>query len=140
MKRTITMLAMSAMAVLLVAPAALAQDPGGLSPSGTQTPAQPYQAQPLSPMQINQGVGSIPQDATASPDATATSTASPSATASPTATASPSSTASPSATASALPDTGGPSLGTPIAVAAALVLMVSGLAVAKVAWRPNSAP
>jgi hypothetical protein len=116
MKRTITMLAMSAMAVLLFAPAALAQ---GSAPPALDPMPGFNQPDYLNPAFDNPDVPGGGATAPASPNATTNpvATASPSATASPGVTADPSasasastsatSSASPSASAGSLPDTGG---------------------------------
>src|SRR5215210_7000939 len=96
MKRTLTLLAVTAMAVLLLAPAAMAYDGNFAAPSvgtGFDDPSLSLYDNPDIP-------GAVPSEP-ASPDATA----SPGATASPAAspTASPAATASPSASPSASP-------------------------------------
>jgi hypothetical protein len=109
MKKVLLVFGVSAVLVLLLASAALAQNyGGGMSASPTATAS-----------------------ATASPTASASATASPTATATASATASPtataSATASPTATASALPTTGGPPLVGPLTWVATLTLMASGV-------------
>src|SRR5215204_2476492 len=99
MKKFLLVFAVSAVLVLLLASAALAQNyGGGMNASPTATAS-----------------------ATASPTATASATASPSATATATA------TASATATATALPTTGGPPLGGLVTWAATLTLIGSGV-------------
>jgi hypothetical protein len=104
MKKILLVFAVSAVLILLLASAALAQTygDGGMNASPTATAS-----------------------ATASPTATATATASPTATATATATAA--ATASPTATASALPTTGGPPLGGLVTWVATLTLIASGV-------------
>src|SRR5215208_5237776 len=104
MKKVLLVFAVSAVLVVLLASAALAQTYGdrGMSASPMATAS-----------------------AIASPTATASATASPSATATATATAS--ATASPTATASALPTTGGPPLVGPLTWVATLTLIGSGV-------------
>src|SRR5215217_5951514 len=104
MKKVLLVFGVSAVLVVLLASAALAQTYGdrGMSASPMATAS-----------------------ATASPTATASATASPSATATATATAS--ATASPTATASALPTTGGPPLVGPLTWVATLTLIASGV-------------
>ena|SRR5215212_33296 len=109
MKKVLLVFGVSAVLVLLLASAALAQNyGGGMSASPTATAS-----------------------ATASPTASASATASPTATATASATASPtataSATASPTATASALPTTGGPPLVGPLTWVATLTLIASGV-------------
>src|SRR5215218_5667098 len=98
MKKVLLVFAVSAVLLLVLASAALAQTygDGGMSASPMATAS-----------------------ATASPTATATATATASATASV--------TASPTATASALPTTGGPPLGGPVTLVATLTLIGSGV-------------
>jgi hypothetical protein len=98
MKKVLLVFAVSAVLILVLASAALAQTYGdrGMSASPMATAS-----------------------ATASPTATATATASPTATAS--------ATASPTATASALPTTGGPPLVGPLTWVATLTLIASGV-------------
>jgi hypothetical protein len=103
MKKVLLVFGVSAVLVLLLASAALAQNyGGGMNASPTATAS-----------------------ATASPTASATATASP--TASATATATASATASATATASALPTTGGPPLVGPLTWVATLTLIGSGV-------------
>ena len=108
MKKVLLVFGVSAVLVVLLASAALAQTYGdrGMSASPMATAS-----------------------ATASPTATASATASPSATATATATASATATAtaSPTATASALPTTGGPPLVGPLTWVATLTLIGSGV-------------
>ena len=133
MKKTITALAMSAMAVLLFAPEALAQ---GSAPPALQPMPGFNQPDYLNPAFDNPDIPGAGTTAPASPDATTSPvpTASPDATTSPSATANPSapasssatSSASPSASAGTLPDTGGMPLSLVLAVVAFLVLLASG--------------
>jgi hypothetical protein len=104
MKKVLLVFGVSAVLVVLLASAALAQTYGdrGMSASPMATAS-----------------------ATASPTATASATASPSATATATATAS--ATASATATATALPTTGGPPLVGPLTWVATLTLIASGV-------------
>ena len=108
MKKVLVVFGVSAVLLLLLASAALAQTygDGGMSASPTATAS-----------------------ATASPTATASATASPTATATATATASATATAtaSPTATATALPTTGGPPLGGLVTLVATLTLIASGV-------------
>jgi hypothetical protein len=103
MKKVLLVFGVSAVLVLLLASAALAQNYGK-----------------------NYG-GGMSASPTATASATASPTASASATASPTATATASATASPTATASALPTTGGPPLVGPLTWVATLTLIASGV-------------
>jgi hypothetical protein len=112
MKKVLLVFVVSAVLILLLASAALAQNykyGGGMNASPTATAS-----------------------AMASPTATASAMASPTATASATAsatamaTATASATASATATASALPTTGGPPLGGPVTLVATLTLIGSG--------------
>jgi hypothetical protein len=97
MKKVLLVLALSAVLILLLPSAALAQyGDRGMNASPTATAS-----------------------ATASPTATASATASPTATAT--------ATASPTATASALPTTGGPPLVGPLTWVATLTLIASGV-------------
>jgi len=133
MKQIMTVLAMSAIAVLLLAPAALAQ---GSAPPALQPMPGFNQPDYLNPAFDNPDIPGAGATAPASPDAKTSPvpTASPDATTSPGATASPSVTASPSApasttatsSASVLPDTGGTPLSPVLAVVAFLVLLASG--------------
>lgn len=127
MKRTIIVLAMSAMAALLFAPAVLAQ---ASAPPALQPMPGFNQPDYTNPAFDNPDIPGAGATAPASPDATTSPvpTASPDATTSPSATASPSVTASPSASASAstLPDTGGAPLSPAFAVVAFLGLLASG--------------
>ena len=104
MKKVLLVFAVSAVLVVLLASAALAQTygDGGMNASPMATAS-----------------------ATASPTATASATASPTATATATATAS--ATASATATATALPTTGGPPLVGPLTWVATLTLIASGV-------------
>jgi hypothetical protein len=104
MKKVLVVFAVSAVLLLVLASAALAQTygDGGMSASPAATAS-----------------------ATASPTATASATASPTATATAAATAT--ATASPTATATALPTTGGPPLGGPVTLVATLTLIASGV-------------
>jgi hypothetical protein len=113
MKKVLLVFAVSAVLVVLLASAALAQNYGG--------------AMSASPMATASATASptASASATASPTATATATATASATATATATAS--ATASPTATASALPTTGGPPLGGLVTLVATLMLIASGV-------------
>jgi hypothetical protein len=103
MKKILLVFGVSAVLLLLLASAALAQNYGpGMNASPTASAS-----------------------AMASPTASASAMASP--TASATATATASATASATATATALPTTGGPPLGGPVTLVATLTLIASGV-------------
>jgi hypothetical protein len=149
MKSILILVAVTAMALLVFVPVALAQS---VPPAYEPMPGfnQPDYLNPaFDNPDIPSGGGTAPASpssattspaATASPSATASSSATASPSASASASASTTSSASPNASASTLPDTGGISLHPALSLVAFLVLVGSGALVLKLTRGRDAAP
>jgi hypothetical protein len=136
-KRMMILLIVSAMAVLLIAPAAMADS---ALPAYDPMPGF-NQPDYLNPAFDNPDMPVGGGTATAGPTASPTTTASPTATAnaSPTATATASPEADEGSTASSLPKTGSPSLTPAVTLVATLALVVGGIAALRLVLRRGAA-